>query len=171
MRKTILTIFGVICLGVGIVFIIVNFVLIPKNYSRYVEKYSSEYNLDTALVYAIIKAESDFDKGAVSSSGALGLMQLMPSTAEWIANEFGETFYKNLLFDPETNIKYGSFYLRYLLNKFDDINAVICAYNAGESIVRNWFDENGDFDENKITYEETKNYLKKVNTFYLFYKN
>lgn len=171
MRKTILLIFLAVCLLLGVVFILFNFVLYPKKYQDYVSKYSTEYNLERAVVYAIIKTESNFESAAVSRSGAVGLMQLLPSTAKWIADELGEIFDNNNLFDPETNIKYGCFYLRYLMDKFYDINTVICAYNAGEGVVRAWLDNDGVLDESKITYLETKNYLKKVKNYINIYSS
>lgn len=154
-----------------ILFSIFNFVVTPKKYNNYVEVYAEEYNLDRALVYAVIKVESDFNKKALSSAGAMGLMQLIPSTASWIAGELGENFEKDNLYDPETNIKYGCFYLNYLFGKFNDISAVVCAYNAGETIVKNWLNESGKIEESKITYSETKKYYKKVLGYYNTYQN
>lgn len=171
MRKTILTIFGAVCLALCIVFLFFNFLIYPTKYQNFISKFGNEFNINTALIYAVIKTESNFETNAVSRSGAVGLMQLLPSTAEWIARELGEEFETNILLNPETNIKYGCFYLRYLMNKFSDINAVICAYNAGEGAVRSWIDENGNLNESKITYTETKNYLKKVKYYIKMYSS
>ena len=74
------------------------------------------------------------------------------------------------MFDAETNIKYGCFYLRYLFDKFKDKRVVVCAYNAGETVVKNWLDEGGKIIEEKISFKETKNYLKKVEFFEKLYK-
>ena len=169
MKKTILILFGLSCLVIGIVFLLFNFVFMSKKYQNYVEFYCDEYNLDSSLVYAIIKAESNFDANAVSRAGALGLMQLLPSTAKWIAGELNLDYYENDLFEPSKNIRYGCFYLRYLMNKFDNIDVVVCAYNAGETIVKSWLDEDGRVVENKISYSETKSYLKKVKAYYQIY--
>ncbi len=170
-NKLIIIIFSSFLILTIVLFSVFNFVLYPKKYSDYVNFYSKEYNIDSALVYAVIKAESDFDKNAKSKSGAIGLMQIIPRTAKWIAEELGENFDENNLFKPETNVRYGCYYLNYLSNKFDNINAVICAYNAGESVVRGWLDDEGKLDESKITYSETKNYLRRVKGFFKVYKN
>lgn len=170
-NKIILIVFSVILVFVIALFLIFNFVLYPKKYSNYISEYSSEYNIESALVYAIIKAESDFDKTAKSSAGAIGLMQILPSTGRYIASALNEQFEENNLFEPKTNIRYGCYYLRYLFDRFDDTHAVICAYNAGEGVVRKWLDEDGKLDETKISYSETKTYFRKVKDYYAVYKN
>ena len=170
MKKKILILFLILCLF--FVSLFVTFKLIfPKKYSNYVIVYAEKYDLDRALVYAVILAESGFDASAKSSSGAMGLMQILPSTASWIASEMGENFTDNDLYNAETNIKFGCFYLSYLYKKFGDTKTAICAYNAGEGAISGWLDENGKIDESKIAYGETKNYLKRVMGYYKVYKN
>jgi len=171
MRKKTLILFSVICIFLFVVFIVFNFVLFPTKYKNYVVKYSNQYDLDKALVYAVIKAESNFDKNATSKSGAMGLMQLIEPTAKWIANEFNEPYDETRIYNPETNIKYGCFYLRYLTDKFKNFDAVVCAYNAGEVAVRKWIDQEGNIDVSKINYEETAIYLKRVKGYFAIYKN
>ena len=122
------------------------------------------------MVYAIIKAESDFQEDAVSLAGAVGLMQLLPRTAKWIAEEVDGVYYYEELFNKAKNIEYGCYYLRYLFDKFNDMDIVICAYNAGETKVREWV-EDGNLVLNKIDYPETRNYLKNVKGYYRIYKN
>lgn len=168
MKKWHYVLFCVICGLTVILFVIFN---LKKDYRFYVEKYSAEYGLEEEFVYAVIKAESNFDENAISKSGALGLMQIIPSTAKWIAGEFDEYYSKDRLLSAETNIKYGCFYLNYLFSKFKTMNEVICAYNAGETVVRGWLDENGLLIEDKIEYEETKIYYQRVKRFYEGYKN
>jgi len=170
MKRTILIIFVIICLIFSIVFFLFKF-MFPKTYSNYVFSYSNQYQLEPALVFSIIKAESGFNEKAVSKSGAMGLMQLLPATAKWIATELGDEFENDNLLDPETNIKYGCYYLNYLKNKFNNIEVVICAYNAGESVVRNWISSNGTIEDDNIEYAETKNYLRKVKFYYSIYEN
>ena len=170
MRKTILILFSVICIFSVILFVVFNFFVYPKKYKNYVTFYAAENNLDSALVYAVIKAESNFDKNATSKSGAMGLMQLMPTTAKWIAEELGDDYSEVNLYNPETNVRYGCFYLKYLFERFSDVDAVVCAYNAGESVVKNWLDDNDTISESKIDYPETKAYLKRVKGFYKVYK-
>lgn len=170
MKKRIMLIFIFSIVVLFCFAIIFNFVLFPKKYKNYVVAFADEYDLEIGLVYAIIKCESDFDKNAISKSGALGLMQILPSTAKWIAGELGEEYSKDEMFNPKTNIKFGCFYLRYLQDKFESTDAVICAYNAGEGKVKEWL-ENGEIILDKIDYEETKNYLKRVKKYYRVYKN
>lgn len=93
----------------------------PKKYSEYVEEYAKEYEVDDLLVYAVIKAESNFDNSVVSKSDAKGLMQLMDSTAVEIAGNITseQLFEPDMLFDAETNIKIGVKYLSELLEKYN----------------------------------------------------
>ncbi len=171
MKKFSLILFSIIALLTIVLFVIFNFFIFKRNYTYFVKKYSAEYFLEEEFVYAIIKAESDFDERAVSKSGAMGLMQIIPSTAKWIASELNETYSKENMFSSEINIKYGCFYLNYLFSKFNNIDVVICAYNAGETVVRDWLDQDGELIENKISYPETRTYYSRVKTFYEGYKN
>jgi len=171
MKKKIIIIFSIICMLVIILFIMFNFILYPTKHKNYVLIYAEKYNIDVSLIYAIIKTESNFDAKAVSPSNARGLMQIIPSTAKWIASELNIDYNDEILFNSETNINFGCFYIDYLFKKFNDMDIVICAYNAGETIVKTWLDENGKLDESKINYKETENYLKKVRSYYNIYKN
>ena len=171
MKKRVLILFGTICFVSVILFLFFNLNGKRKDINELVAKYSTEYGLEEELVLAVIKAESDFKKDAVSRSGALGLMQLIPDTAKWIASELGEEYSKEKMFNEETNIKYGCFYLKYLFSKFKDKDVVICAYNAGEGVVRNWINEDGSLDRSKISFDETKKYLERVNVFFDSYKS
>lgn len=170
MKKKILTIFLVSMAILFFVACFVNFAIFPKKYKNFVVEFSEKYGLEVALVYATIKQESDFDKKAVSKSGALGLMQILPSTAKWIAGELETEYNKEIMFEPKVNIEFGCFYLSYLYKKFNDVETVICAYNAGETKVLDWI-ENGRINKHLISYPETLNYLKKVMGYYKVYKN
>lgn len=170
MKKKIYLIFLVSLVVLFLLSTVICYCLFSKKYKNYVVKYSDEFGLDKALVYAVIKVESDFKKDAVSKSGALGLMQILPNTAKWIAKELGEEYLKDKMFEPETNILYGCFYLDYLFDRFGDMEIVICAYNAGEGKVLDWI-ENGKLERNEIDYEETRNYLAKVEKYYRIYKS
>jgi len=120
-----------------------------------IRRQASRLNVDPALVLAVIHAESFYDKDAVSSAGAVGLMQLMPQTAE----RFGVTN-RN---DAAQNIRGGVLYLRHLLELFEfDIKLVLAAYNAGESAVAK-------YGNNIPPYPETQQYVKKVVVFYQQY--
>lgn len=172
MKRRVLIIFFVLCFCALFLFIIYNFVLFPKKYNEYVERYSAEFSVEPALVYAIIRAESNFNPKAISSAGAIGLMQILPSTADWIAEKLKiSDFKESQLHVPETNIRFGCYYLNYLLSKFKSLDVTICAYNAGEGVVKNWINPDGTLDEEKIDYPETREYLRKVRQGYKCYKN
>ena len=114
----------------------------PLYYGDLITLYASEQNLDPALVSAVILCESSFDPKAESRLGARGLMQLMPDTAEWVAhkyNEDGADYSFDNLYDPETNIRYGTWYLGYLSRRFGgDATKIVCAYHAGQGNVDSW---------------------------------
>ena len=139
------------------------------SYSNYVEQYSEENGVDPLMVYAIIKAESNFKEDVVSNSNAKGLMQLMDSTADEVANNIitDTTFESNMLFDAKTNIKIGTKYLSELLQKYDgNYYLAVAAYNAGIGTVDKWIQEgtikkDGSDIEN-IPYKETNNYVRKI---------
>lgn len=138
----------------------------PLLYEDIIKKYAKEYSLDPYLLAAIIKTESGFREDAVSRVGALGLMQLMPSTAEWISGKVGEDYREDMLTDPDTNIRYGCWYLRFLTDRFgDDLPAVLAAYNAGHNKVSEWLRDDaispgGTLGE--IPYPEAKQYVERV---------
>ena len=147
----------------------------PRDYRIEVEKYAALNELDENLVYALIKAESDFDLDAVSSKGAVGLMQLMPETAQWAADKMGIEYDESLLTDSEYNIKIGTWYLKRLIIYYEnDINKAIAAYNGGEGNVDEWLAD-GTWDgtlanAGDIPFEETGNYLSKVTAYYEEYQ-
>ena len=148
----------------------------PKAYSQYVERYSLENDLDPLLIYAIIKAESNFNTDAVSKSNALGLMQILETTAREVCEkEFNGEFDKNELFNAEYNIKIGTRYFSKLLNKYNDnIGISLAAYNAGTGKVDSWIEDgiieqDGSNLEN-IPYKETNNYVRKILRYYDIYK-
>ena len=136
----------------------------PEDYYDIVVKYSNEYSVPAALTFAVIKVESNFDKNAKSSAGALGLMQMMPSTYEWLATKFNETPVTSLLFVPEVSIKYGTYYLQYLYSKFGTWEKALIAYNWGENNFKKHLDEYGYTEGNygSIPVTETRNYVRKV---------
>ena len=105
----------------------------PLRYSEYVRAHAAEHGLDPALVAAVIYQESKFRASVVSSSGAIGLMQLTPATARGIAIRTGGTAFRTQdLFDPEINIRYGAWYLDNLFKKYGSETLVLAAYNAGQ---------------------------------------
>ncbi|MBE6538200.1 MAG: lytic transglycosylase domain-containing protein [Ruminococcaceae bacterium] len=138
----------------------------PRTYSEYVEKYSAIYDVPEAVIYATIRTESDFVSNAVSKVGAIGLMQMMPDTFKWLCEKNGESLEEGMLYDPETNIRYGTFYLSYLYSEFGLWETVYAAYNCGPGRVKEWQQNEKYADENgvliKIPFKETSNYVKKV---------
>jgi soluble lytic murein transglycosylase len=110
------------------------------------------------LLAAVIYQESKFRAGATSKSGAIGLMQLLPSTAEGIAKRTGGTRFRvDDLYDPELNVRYGAWYLRHLLDKYGDERTALAAYNAGQRNVDRWRAEDAG-----IAFPETRRYVDHV---------
>ncbi len=141
--------------------------LYPLKYEAYVEKAAQKYGVEEALVFAVIHTESHFDEDARSHAGALGLMQIMPATYEWLQTHIpnGENL-SGELSEPETNIEYGVYMLSILLDKYKDETTAICAYNAGMGNVDKWLaDSQLSFDGTtlaNVPYTETANYAEKV---------
>lgn len=177
MRKIILILIIVI---ISLILILLNIDNILKlvyrqDYSEYVEKYAKENNIDSLLVYAIIKAESNFDDDAVSNKGAMGLMQLMDETAKEVAtNELMEYNSEETLYNPEKNIQIGVKYFADLKEIFGNDAIAIAAYNAGMGTVNSWIEEgiikaDGSDIEN-IPYKETNMYVRKILRDYNMYQ-
>jgi len=149
--------------------------LYPREYEELVQKYASEYAVPEALIYAVILAESDFDANANSHAGAIGLMQLMPDTLDWLSRLLGESSPSGDIADPETNIKYGTYYLRHLMDRFGTWETALAAYNAGHGRVTNWLKDSRYSDDGKtlknIPLDETYNYVNRVSENYKQYKN
>lgn len=149
--------------------------LYPLKYSEYVEKYAKEYNIDKYMVYAIIKAESNFNENAKSSSDAIGLMQIMEITAIETARKMDLEVTEEDLFKPDLNINIGLKYFTYLLNQYDNnYPLAIIAYNAGMGNVDAWIKdgtikEDGTDIEN-VPFKETNNYVRKILRDYEIYK-
>ena len=148
-------------------------ILYKKEYSEYVSKYAEEYGVKKELIYAIIKAESNFNPNAVSNKDAKGLMQLMDSTAEEIAQKAGITLTEENILEPDTNINLGTKYISSLLEKYKCIEIALAAYNAGSGNVDKWI-KNGVIksdgsDIENIPYKETNNYVRKILRDYQFY--
>lgn len=139
----------------------------PLEYVDQISQYASEYDLDPYLVAAVIDTESGFRADAVSRVGARGLMQIMPDTAEWIAQKIGqENFTADQLFNPDLNIRYGCWYLRFLFDRFHNTELVAAAYNAGHGRVNDWLQDESITDDSgnlvNIPYEETSQYVEKI---------
>lgn len=150
-------------------------IVYPQPYKDIIEEASSKYQVDSFLIFSIIKTESKFKPQALSSKGARGLMQIMPRTAQWVAEEINlANFDCNMLDEPQYNIEIGTWYYGYLLKQFKGNNiAALAAYNGGEANVKTWIRNNiwsGTLaDLNKIPFKETKNYVSKVLMNYMMY--
>jgi soluble lytic murein transglycosylase len=130
----------------------------PLRYEQIVRAHARNYRLDPALLAAVIYQESKFQPDAKSSSGAIGLMQLRPDTAKGIAvRTGGNRFQTSDLYNPEINIRYGSWYLRHLLDKYGDEKLALAAYNAGQRNVDTWRAEG-----KQIQFSETRAYVDRV---------
>lgn len=139
----------------------------PRDFSEFVVRYAEEYKVPETICYSIIKCESSFDSTAVSKAGAIGLMQLMPDTFTYLSARTGDNYEKGMLYDPETNIRYGIYYLSMLYDRFGVWETVFAAYNAGPTRVQEWIDS-GKADESghltEIPIAETAAYVKRVTT-------
>ncbi len=174
--KTIVKILMLILLGI----ILINTknifkVFYPIKYEDHIVTYSKRYNVDPCLVAAVIKAESNFDEKALSHRGAYGLMQIMPDTAIWIAENMKLKDYKvEKLCENEINIAMGCWYINNLNTEFNgDLELVLAAYNGGRGNVQKWLKDKKYSQDGKkidnIPYEETDKYVKKVKTNYNIY--
>ena len=139
----------------------------PLSYSAEVKNASQKYGVPEALIYTIIKSESGFDPNAISKVGAVGLMQLMPSTFEDLTENFlGENLPESALYDPATNISYGVYYLSWLYSKFENWETVTAAYNIGLGTVYAWLADPSCSDDGvilkHIPADETRAYVRKV---------
>lgn len=141
----------------------------PREYSEYVETASKKFDVPEPLIYAVIRTESGFDPNAGSGVGALGLMQIMPDTFEWLQGIYPEEapeMSKEQLYDPETNIMYGTFFLSWLLDRYEEESSAVAAYNAGFGAVDNWLNDSSICPDGvnlkNIPYGETANYVVKV---------
>lgn len=148
----------------------------PIKYENLVEKYAKKYDLDKYLVYAVIKTESKFDQYAVSHAGAYGLMQLQTETASDCARKLDmDIDLPDDLYVPDINIHLGTYYLSWLLDKYDgDIELAIAAYNGGIGNVDSWLNDDRYSDGNgglkDIPFGETENYVTGVTASYEKYK-
>lgn len=139
----------------------------PLRYSEYVRVHAREHNLDPALLAAVIYQESKFNPDAKSSSGAIGLMQLTPSTARGIAiRTHGSAFRTEDLYNPEINIRYGAWYLDNLFTKYGNERDVLAAYNAGQGNLDKWRARG-----EPIQFSETKAYVARVEELKRIYRD
>lgn len=137
----------------------------PLKYEDEISAASEEFSVPQEIICAVIYAESGFDKDAKSSVGALGLMQIMPSTFSDIQKALKTEYTNEDLYDPAVNIRAGTYYLSYLYKQLGDWELVHAAYNAGIGTVWGWLDNEEYSKDGKLTnipYGETKNYVEKI---------
>ena len=153
-------------------------IIYPKKYEEVISSYAQKYSVEENIIFAVIKAESNFDSNAISNKNAIGLMQLMEQTAKDIARKNNiEINYNNVkedLCNIDKNIDIGTKYLSILLEKYKNKEVALAAYNAGIGTVDNWIDkgiikEDGSNIEN-IPYKETNNYVRKILRDYKIYQ-
>lgn len=147
----------------------------PTDYSEYVEKAASDYGLEPSIIYSIIRTESNFNPDAQSNAGAYGIMQIMPSSFDWLQELRGEEgkYDADALFEPEICIDYGSYLLKYFYDYYGSEQCAVAAYNAG-FVVSDWladpqYSSDGET-LNDIPYPETNDYVTKVQSAKEMYK-
>lgn len=165
------------CFSIGLIFgfafLVARFYILPewifpRKYSEIVEKYAEKYQLDQALVYAVIWTESKFQENAVSYREAIGLMQIREGTGKWAAGEIGlQQFQTADLFSPEVNVEIGCWYLSKLIAQYDEpLDTALAAYNAGSGNVSKWLTSKEYSKDGKsideIPFGETKRYVRRI---------
>lgn len=143
---------------------VVEGVLYPLEYTDEISDAAARHEVNPYWICAMIKCESSWDPDATSSAGAMGLMQVQPETAAdlvaWGLVD-GNVYSPDNLYDPETNIEFGTAYLRYLVERYHQMQPAIAAYNAGPGNVDEWLAQSDNVVE-AIDFEETSNYLTRV---------
>lgn len=144
----------------------------PVKYKSIIFQCANEAGLSPSLVFAVARTESNFRAEAISPRGAVGIMQLMPETAQFIAKRYG--LQGERLTDPQTNVKLACLYLSYLKGRFPSEATLLCAYNAGEGTVRKWLSDPllspDGITLTRIPYPETRRYVARVKKFQNKYK-
>lgn len=158
-------------------------IIYPRNHAEIVSIYAEKYEVDENLVFAVIKAESNFQIKAVSNKSAIGLMQIMEETAKDVVNKYGvEVDLESSMVDTreeianvQNNINIGTKYLSILLNKYKNKEVAVAAYNAGIGTVDGWIEKGiikaDGTDIENIPYKETNNYVRKILKNYEVYEN
>lgn len=150
-------------------------VLYPKRYADIVQRYSAEYDVPENLIYAVIRTESSFVPNATSEVGAMGLMQIMPDTLDWLCYRSGTSAEPADLQDEDTAIRYGTYFLKLLQEQFGDTHTVLAAYHAGMGRVQGWLQDPAYSEDGRtlhtIPFRDTAHYVEKVERAMQTYKN
>ena len=166
---------ALVCATFGVNIFVEKQWIYPVKYSDLVSKYSQMYSVEEAWIYAVINCESGFESDAVSSAGAIGLMQITPETFTWLQNwdDTEENLSADMLYDAEINIKYGTLLLSLNFQEFGNMQTTIASYNAGRGKVSEWLaDERYSNDSRTLTripYGETEKYVENVVKNYHYY--
>lgn len=148
--------------------------ILPLSFSDLIVYYGNKTAIDPALIAAVIYVESSFRPGVISNKGAIGLMQLMPETAYWLAEQRDLSLTQQELLQPPINVELGSFYLRHLLDRFPSEHAALAAYNGGPTNVRRWLEEDlwdGTWENaGQIPFYETRAYVRRVSILRRLYR-
>ncbi len=147
----------------------------PIAYRELIQQYAGEQGLEPCYIAAIIMSESSFRADATSGVNAQGLMQIMPETGEWIAGKFGDTYTEGCLYDPATNIRYGCWYMGFLMNRYNgDMTCSSVAYHSGQGDVDRWLKDPAYSPDGRtlavIPGENANTYIERVLNFYDKYK-
>jgi len=173
LNKKIIIITSILVTFVIVVAIAITSTAYPLKYKDEIDYISKKYDIKADLIAGIIYAESNFNPDAVSQKGAIGIMQILPETAEWLCEIMKIPYSKKMLFNPLYNIELGTFYLTYLKEKFSGANACIAAYNAGEGNISLWLENDGytqNGDIRTTPFKQTNAYIEKVNRAIEHYK-
>ena len=147
----------------------------PMEYTDLIRRYAGDNGLEPAYVASVILAESSYDPQAVSSVNAQGLMQILPDTGEWIAGKFDETYVEGCLFDPDTNLRYGCWYLGFLMDRYGgDMTCASSAYHQGQGTVDKWLRDPSISEDGltltSIPSDATKTYVQRILKYYEKYE-
>lgn len=145
----------------------------PLHYISQINQAAKEHKIDPFVLAAVARVESSWQETVESPVGARGLMQIMPETGAYLARLREKELSAEDLFDPAVSLDYGAYYLSYLKQKFHDWDVVFAAYNAGPGQVEKWLTEQNGSPEGtlkEIPFEETRNYVKKVNHYLEYYR-
>jgi len=165
-KRTVCLILALVVLIAGLLFTVIT--LYPIRYTDIIKEMSIKYDLPLEIVFAVIHTESRFRPEVRSHASAAGLMQLMPATAAWAAENVGMSDYnEERITEPRVNIELGCWYLNWLYGQFEAQDTVFAAYNAGNGRVSGWLRDDR-YSSDGITLEhipfpETRNYVQRVN--------
>lgn len=147
----------------------------PMEYEEQIRKYAADNGIEPAYVASVVLAESSYRADAVSSVNAQGLMQILPDTGEWLSGKFNEEYVEGCLFDPDTNLRYGCWYLGWLMDRYDgDMSCASSAYHQGQGVVDKWLQDPEYSADGRtlsvIPSDATRTYVDRILKYYEKYK-